>query len=234
MNLLEVRQNFIELSGRADLAETRDDSEDENDLDTGADRFIQAALKTLDSEQDSPVSEAHLVRTINAGDYLISFTGVKSVSQIWIDNGTDGLVELNRYDMTDMRYWYPKLGNESTGTPLYYAPYPVVRPAEQRVFGLPVNFTGVYLMPPADATFTVTVVGMFQCAMLESNLDSNFWSVMHPDILVQAAIRELEFSYRNTAGAKDSSIPIDLKLRGVDKDLVQRELDSHPLMVMEG
>ena len=88
MNLLEIRQDFIVLSGRYDLAETRDDSEDENDLDTGADRFIQAAIKTLDSGQDSPVSEAHLVRTINAGDYLISFRGVKSVSQVWIEEGT--------------------------------------------------------------------------------------------------------------------------------------------------
>lgn len=234
MDLLEIRQDFIELSGRADLAETRDDSEDDCDLDTGADRYIQAALKTLDSEQDSPVSEAHLVRTINAGDYLISFRGVKSVSQVWIDDGTDGLVELDRYNMTDMRYWYPKLGDTDIGTPAYYAPYPVVSPVEQRVFGLPVDFTGIYLMPPSDATFTVTVVGMFQCVTLEHNHDTNFWSVMHPDILIQAAIRELEFSYRNTAGAKDSSIPIDLKLRGVDKDLVQRELDSHPLMTMEG
>lgn len=234
MDLLEVRQHFIEVSGRADLAQTRTDSEDENDQDAGADQYIQAALKTLDSEQDSPVSEAHLLRTINSGCYLISFRGVKSVSQVWIEEGTEGLVELGRYNMTEMRYWYPKMANTDIGTPAFYAPYPVVSPVEQRVFGLPTDFTGIYLMPPSDATFVVTVVGMFQCVMLEHNHDTNFWSVMHPDILVQAAIRELEFAYRNTAGARDSSIPIELKLRGVDKDLVQRELDSHPLMVMEG
>jgi len=90
------------------------------------------------------------------------------------------------------------------------------------------------VLPPADGTYTITVVGMFQCASLEHNYDTNFWSIMHPDALVVAALRELEYTYRNTAGAKDYSLPINAKLHGVDKDLVQRSLDSHPRMEMEG
>jgi len=231
MNLREIRHDFIEKSGREDLATTTAEG---HDTDAGADNYILAAIRALDGEQETPISEAQLVRILGAGNFLISFTGCRSVTQVWRQVADEAMTELVRMSGTELREKYPLLGGTVAGTPANYAPYPVVSPPEQRDMGLPVEYSGIILMPPADASYVITLVGMFRSLPLVNNLDKNFWSVRYPDVLVLAALRELEYPYRNTTGAKDYSDAIGRKLDGIDKDLAERTMEASPRMVMEG
>ncbi len=51
----------------------------------------------------------------------------------------------------------------------------------------------------------------------------SFWSEVHPDILIKAALRSLEMFYRNTEGVKDWEAGIMSDITGMDKDAADEE-----------
>ncbi len=62
--------------------------------------------------------------------------------------------------------------------------------------------------------------------------DKNFWSERHPFILVMAAMRQVEVSYRNTEGQKDWEAAIRGELFGQELDWADQE--SQEVSQMEG
>jgi len=56
---------------------------------------------------------------------------------------------------------------------------------------------------------------------LTDDNSSCFWSEIHPDILVHAALQRLEVSYRNTQGATDWLNAIVLDLIELDKEYIE-------------
>ena len=63
---------------------------------------------------------------------------------------------------------------------------------------------GLFIMYPSDARYTVTVFGYFRSNRLTSDTSVNFWTVNHPDALLQATLYYLELTHRNTAGQNDA------------------------------
>jgi len=67
---------------------------------------------------------------------------------------------------------------------------------------------------------------------MEGDQDSCFWSELHPDILLHAALQRLEVSYRNTQGANDWLQAIVIDLSELDKEWVEEAVAN--LDQMEG
>ena len=237
MNLGEIRAQFISRSGRRDLTES-------NNTDRGADFFIEAGLRLLDSFVDHPESNAPHIENISAGAYTLKLQYCRSIQNVWIANA-DGRGELDRLSLNNIRTAFSDkpVGEISRGAPAYYAPSLIkLAPAQQAleesdfssswdfdtiVFGdsNSVGYTGVYFLPPADKVYTMSVYGKWFTIFPTADGDDAicYWSVVYPEVLIQSCLRALEGFYRNTTGIKDWEATMAPVLDAVDKDMVEME-----------
>jgi hypothetical protein len=148
---------------------------------------------------------------------------------------------LEKVDMKDLREYYNEpLENIANGTPLYYAPAVLrVIPESDRLgidefdgiigyadvmFSQHYLYNGVIFYPPTDGTYTIEVWGLFYSPELASDTEESFWSVVHPEVLLMAAMHQLEVMYRNTEGANDWLNAINLEVSGLGKDFVEEHI----------
>jgi len=73
---------------------------------------------------------------------------------------------------------------------------------------------------------TIQAEGLFLSAPLASDSSENFWTVNEPELLLKAAMRELEVMMRNTQGVKDWEAAIATELYALECDLVEDQLDD--------
>lgn len=228
MNLREIREKFVELSGRVDLVE---------DLiayaDQGADYYINAGIRELDTEAfQTWHSIAVHYEELASGEYFVALPDMRSIAEVWVsvDSAYYPLGYLE-YKYARKRYGASKLSTITTGTPRTFTPVRT-RPSpdflqkdsavqdsirdKTEVFESP--YKGIVVLPAASMPIVVEVHGSSYSAKLDNNDDENFWSVNFPDILVKAAIREVERSYRNRQGAEDISRFITEQLTKLDMD----------------
>lgn len=66
----------------------------------------------------------------------------------------------------------------------------------------------------------IKIYGKFHSKALSSNTDTNYWSENYPNLLVMAALRNLEGFYRNTQGYNDYDRIVKDRLIEIDSDLV--------------
>jgi hypothetical protein len=101
MTKLEIIQSAIELSGRFDLTEEMADGI------VKADFFLNAALKYLDTTQQTPESQKNLIKDIHKGEYKLFFEYARSIKEVWIDTG-DGEKRLEKVTLKEMNEQYPE------------------------------------------------------------------------------------------------------------------------------
>ncbi len=247
MDYLDLRDKFVELSGRYDLVKP-------DRQDNGADFFINAGQKMLDRSQDQGKSRARLVRTLTTGDILITTVGLRAIKEVWITS-SDGRSALSFMSIAGMRDYYGKaLSSVDRGTPEYYAPalirpYPdtLVDSGQLDIEDLIMynigagtgHFTygGLIIMPPSSIDLTISVLGLFYSPTLSATLANSvwtqtksFWTEEFPDTLLLAALYKLEAFYRNTEGAKDWQNALTVDLTGMDNDFVEEDLNTKSQM----
>ena len=115
---------------------------------------------------------------------------------------------------------------------------------EELLFGSEPGYRGVMWMPPVDEAHTVSILGDFLSTFyawvpvelvdtwMLSDTASNYWSVEHPILLVQATLFAIETFYRNTEGMKDMLNAIDVLTSGIDNSMAEEE--SYDASEMEG
>jgi hypothetical protein len=122
------------------------------------------------------------------------------------------------------------------GSPLYYTPS-VDRIAPEPV-SLPItdaptvyldiqtdlSYCGVFFYPPVDEQYMIETWGYFYAQELLTDVDTSYWSINYPELLVMASQYMLELFNRNTEGAKDWLLSINTICKGVDLDLVEEEV----------
>lgn len=246
MNLGELRKLFIERSGRFDLVEDAIDF-----VDNGANQYINSAQKFLDKQLDVTHSQARLFRELSANDIGVTFTDCRVVQEVWCAD-TESRTWVEKVDYPFLR-GKPDLNSLvtvggvtspfnslDTGRPLDYTPARLrVTPD---ISSLPMSeldlimsygdvmlsssnsYNGIIFIPPADTTYMVEIVGLFYSPTLASDSDETEWTVVHPNILLMAAMREVEVFYRNTEGVKDWDRTINAELTNIDFDNVQQQL----------
>lgn len=241
MNLLEIRTQFIELSGRHDLV-----VDTTGYADNGADYFINAGARELDTEiLQTYDSAAILYDVLAANEYFLSIPACRAVKEVYIaDYNTYEKLEWKAYNV--LRKTYGKnLDALDSGAPRFFstvrtrkAPsYEDLSDSDQSTIESATNvfgdvWRGLIILPAPTSDMIVEVHGKFYSYSLSDDTDANFWSDNYPDILIKAAIRELERSYRNRQGAEDLTLFIREQLQKIDMDRVEEQ--TNHTSVMEG
>lgn len=251
MNLLEIRTQLVNESGRFDLVVDVTDY-----VDAGANFHITAGLKYLDRKVEWKNQKARNFQMVAANAYYVTFQHCRVIERVWCAD-TDSRLELLKVDMEDLRGTdYPSQINAfvkpfsatDTGRPLYYAPANLrTSPAQDRagmditegygnymdvMLGESSTYNGVVFMAPADKAYMIEVEGKFLSAELTADLHENAWSIEHPEILIMAAMRNIEIMNRNSEGRKDWTGAIGEALFDLEKDFVDEESNAYD--VMEG
>lgn len=220
MNLLEIRTQFIKESGRFDLVVNTTTF-----ADNGADYYIRAGQRFLDGLATNRKRQKELVVTLGQGTFSRYLTGVVAADSVLVKSAT-GSFYLNRMSIKDLRekYGYEAgcEGDIEQGAPVDYA---VVTGRTNSSLRMEEQQAQPFLvfMPPLDGDYTFVIETMSYSEALNDNEDYNFWSMVYPHTLIQAAHYMIERAYRNTEGANDHLNAILADIRMIDAEVVDQE-----------
>ena len=240
MNLLQVRTKFVQISGRYDLV-----TDTTTYADNGADYYINAGQKFLERLVTVPESVGNVYYELAANSYKLSWEhGTRAIQEVWIEDGSER-TKLTKVSLQELKTDYFDIATTETGRPPYYAVanhrgIDNVKKDSLATFIENVydesddssEYRGIVLVPPADQKYVVQVVGLFKNLVLTSDTDSNFWSIVEPDLLIMAAFRSIEIFNRNTEGVNDLTASIMSSIKYIDFDIVEEE--SYDVDQMEG
>ncbi len=238
-----VRQKFVELSGRYDLVipTTWEDN--------GADFFINAGQKFLDRMLDSGKTIARYPVIVTAGTFIVKSVGIRAIQEVWCANA-DGKTQLNLNTLQQIRTEYSEeFSSVDQGQPEYYAPavlrpYPDTLASATGMYNVSdlllynatapsqhFSYNGIVIMPPADGTYTIEILGLFYSPTLSATVNAgiwtqtmSFWTEIHPDVLIEAAIYKLHTLYNNTGAAADYKVSVIEDMMGIDHDAAQEDI----------
>jgi len=211
MDLLTLRQQFVQISGRHDLATT---TTKPHDVDNGADFFINAAISYLEKRFNTLKSKASYFKEVAAGAWYLAMQNCLAIHEVWCGDDEERW-QLKRYPYVTLRDNYPDLVSaEDGGAPLYYAPI-WVRPApgggtDYQSLGTFFNYiktdddgtyNGVLFVPKTDKAYNIEVVGKFSHVALADNNDENFWTNASPELVLKAALYQHDVLYRGAKSA---------------------------------
>lgn len=233
MNLLAFRQLFRTLTGRYDLVNA-------DGSDNGANFFINAGQKYLDRTVDIPQAKGRVFKDVVAGQYLVKFQNTRSILEVWCigDNGTGvyDRLPLRKYPMDELRgvdprtleqFYVEMFSDMDQDRPTYYSPALLrLQPDSDGGVGGFMDvlaeghqyYNGVMFMPPADGNYSIEIVGNFYSLEMSSDTDHTYWTDVHPSILIQATMREVEIMHRNREGVADWTSAVQEGVVGIDMD----------------
>ena len=232
MNFLQLKLQFRSISGRFDLI-------DELGADLGGAFYLNEGRKYLDRLDETQKSWATVFRFLNVGFYSVHFPYCRAIKEVWAAS-TTARWQLKKKSLQDLMEGYltepPNL--RSTGTPEYYSPC-ITRyipenaaPADIEAFAGWVDIPGggaheyntILVNVPTDTRLTIQVNGLFYSMELVNDTDENYWSVVHPLLLIMAAMRQTEVVNRNTQGVNDWDNAIAKDMRTIGFDLVEEHI----------
>ncbi len=229
MNLLQLRLKFREISGRHDLV-------DEDGIDNGADFFINEGRKFLDRLNETQKSWGHSFVSVATGLWYATFPYCRSIKEVWATT-TSARWQLEKMNLQDLvaGYLTDLPSSRDTGTPLYYSPCITRYIPEDLTADKFESFIGFVDIPSGNAHDSNTVLlnvpvsedsvinirGLFYSMELVEDLDANYWSNVHPLLLITAAMRQVEVTMRNTQGVNDWTNTINTEMQQLGFDLVE-------------
>ncbi len=215
MTLLEIRTKFIERSGRIDLV-GEDAGNPDYEVDNGADWFINEGIRELDGYLPEPMNTKTVSESIAAGTTSLTVSGLRVPLEVWCTDSSNNRWALNKKTQRALRENYGVIFSAvDSGSPSHWAI------ANQAKSATPNTNMSLSILPPADTTYTMEVLGHFWSDALEDNTDENWWTVNHPGLVVLAALYALETSMRNTAGANDWLTAIERRIRAIEHDMAE-------------
>lgn len=239
MNLLSVRKQFVEVSGRYDLVSDAVDF-----ADNGADYYITEGQRWLERKLNITPTTGKYLTTISAGDYLLSFSHCRAIYDVWVMSN-DARTQLTKMDAGTIRNLSVTLplATAEKQQPYMYYPTNLRRSPDDEdgtsdsdilanyidVFS-PSNAglskTGIVIYPPADTEYVIEIDGLFYVQPLEDDADENYWSTNFPALLVRAALRMLASFWAGGKSVRDWDTIIDGELTDIIKDAVEEEISK--------
>jgi hypothetical protein len=234
MNLLQIRQQFRTLSGLHSLVNA-------DGSDNGANFHINAGQRHLDRLNTNQKSFGSCYRFCEIGFYSVRFPYCRAVKEVWAAT-TTARWQLEKKDLNDLisEYFTELPSGIDSGDPLYYAPTitravpetSVTRACDFESFigyvDIPssnhYDFNSILLSSPVSEKTLIEIKGLFYNGELVNDTDESYWTVVHPEILIMAAMRSVEIINRNTQGVNDWDNAIASESSGIEKDLVEEEI----------
>ena len=226
MDLSTLRETFRTETGRLDLA------------DTGVDRFLNAGQRLLDTRVNHDSNEARNFKMVKQGDFAVTFSSTCRVIHKVFVADLDSRSQLLRGNNDELRALYPQLFSQlGQGRPQAYVPATLRASPDQDtigdlqafigymdvLLGSSAKFNGVIFYPPADKEYMVEVWGSFYSPDLGDSCNSTWWLENHSYLLLMAAKRALEVSYRNSEGVKDWDNAMQPYLTAIEADQAEQE-----------
>lgn len=243
--LIDIRKLFVEESGLYHLVT---DYNGGDFTDAGADFYIQAGQRLLDSLQQTRKDIATYQKDITQGDHQVLFKFNRSIERVYAHDGT------TRHQLAPRSWnWFKQKINTPVSewredTPLYYTRAIIGLAPEQSTLtaggGSPytAEFTydfedlvlgdthwdqsGIIFYPKADQTYTMVVKGLWWSRKLDDDTDQNYWSVNHEFILVQAARWAYEAKRRNRTAMDDMLAAIRPHFTGIENARIEEEISN--------
>ena len=229
MNLLQIRTKFRDLSGRFDLV-------NDDFTDNGADFFINEGRKFLDRMDETQKSWAWCFKFIEQNFWGIAFPYCRAIKEVWVATSTERW-QLEKKRLQDLMEGYLTglPSSRTPGMPLYYAPC-VTRYIPENalagdieshagwtdvIAGNGHEYNAILLDTRTSEKLTCSINGLFYSMELVNATDENYWSVVHPQLLIHAAMRQIEIANRNTQGVNDWSAAIGAEMQQLGFDLVE-------------
>lgn len=218
--------------------------------DNGANFHINAGQRYLDRLMDNDKSIGRRFVDVVAGDYIVTFEECRSILEVWfqgvdssgdvkrmplnrVEQGIEGLLGIDR--RTAREHYTAMHGDLDNGWPLYWTPAQLRLQTDRdgTTGGLGgfadvladgfQTYNGIVFRPPTDVSGSVEIIGNFYVMQLNEDVDSSFWSDVHPDVLLMATLRSFEISQRNRAGVEDWTAAIASVVEGIDMDAAREE-----------
>lgn len=221
MNLLEIRKKLIELSGNYALVKDVESYED-----NGANFYIQAGQRLIDSLLDFPKSRVLTSKELGTGESLLLLPRFRAIQHVWF-TADDGIRFLEKLTAEGLEKRFP--GDDiDNGLPTHYAISTLRGISGQNEQDQ--SWNQIKVMVPPDRDITVYISGLYQSDKLVKDSDTSFWSIEYPETLLQAAMYTIERFFRNTQGMNDHMTAIMQDLRNIDADFVEQEITGQAQM----
>ncbi len=238
MTVIAVRERFVLETGRHSLV-TNFSTGDFTDK--GANRFLNDGQRFLDRKASYLKENSKYIKDLTVGDYKLEVPYCDVIKEVWLA-GSEGSKRLDLKTDTWIRENFGRpYASILNGTPQYWAPMTMGLSRSQRAltssdytdeftqdfeeikFGDHWAYNGVLFMAPTDTAYTMTVVGRFKSQDFTTDTDKTYWTEVHPDLLVLAAMYSMERFYRNTQGQQDLMLSLLEAIKDIDKDSVEQE-----------
>lgn len=160
-------------------------------------RLVNAAQRRLDGMIDHPAEELRADVAVVQGDYLLTVpANFQHIERIDLETTTERMtLEKRTEDWMRDNYNEP-FADVTEGEPAdwcRYTPTTVITNARQ-----------LLLLPPADGSYTLCIIGRKYLADFSANSDTTWWSVAHPEILVKMVKRTIAYELnRNSQEVAD-------------------------------
>jgi len=226
--LVDVRKDFVQLSGRYDLVSSTS-SYANNTSNIGADFFVTRGQKFLESKLGIRPRLFEFSKALVVGTYSYAFQdfpdddsqyqALKAIKAVYLLTDDNDYKELLKISLQN---WYNIFDSDTAnGTPDYWTVG-----ANASGTGNDTGTSSLLLWEPPDKTYTIKVIGFVGHESLTADTDKNYWTIVHPDILVKASLYELEVFYRNSEGARDWLSSLMSDVNGIDHDNVEGEISG--------
>lgn len=231
MNLLELRQQFVKLSGRYDLAST---SVTAFDVDAGADFYINAGMNFIDRRFITAKTASSIFTELTINSWYTVFQNCASIQEVWC-NDTESRWKLRKYPYRTIKENYSGLVSASDGgAPLYYSPIWLRSNGvtDFQSLGSFFNYVksddngtynGLLFTPKTDKAYNIEIIGSFYHERMTDNTDENYWTIMAPSLLLKASLYQLDLFSRLTKSAERWIKVIDIEGIELEKALINEE-----------
>lgn len=242
MNLAEIRQKFLQVSGRTDLGNGNNLSVVDSKYSiakfetpvkfntpiAGADFYINTAQKYLDNRIELPELKMLIVDELRVKESTFILPNVVRyfIQILW----NSKVLERTNFDM--------RMLQQLPGSPYYWCISPM------RTFGDKNNFLNfierkkllvdslafqdfnkdenncicIRIAPaPSDSGMLSILVQAYSNPLVKDT-DESIWSIKYPDLLVTSALYYLEKDYRNTEGAKDYNAAVEREISIINRN----------------
>lgn len=230
MTLIEIREKFVKTSGRNDLV-----VDTVNYVDNGVDYYINAGQRMLDMKYRFPKDIGMYPSTLAINGYSILVPFCRSIKEVWVGDGTKRW-QLKKKSLQDFLATYTGLltATEPGSVECYCpamlriipedaAPSAITTGYIAAITGTTYEYNGILIGPPTDTSLYTEVYGLFYTNNLTLDTDESYWSIVHPELLVRAALYQHSLDIRDDSSARSWLGAIELQTTGIDMDIVEEE-----------